>query len=167
MIFLWDFALVFPVSALILCTERAASKPSLQEVKYLYKVCSNSSLFCDDTHTGKINKRSQSVVVYYSVNAIWRSCLFQCMIQIANLVTTCSFYQTLLVFNWKGQKKLGTYLIHSFINVQTVQAVASLIFIKRERTDIRTIFITSVVIVLKIFVQIKRLNVFRLSVPED
>lgn len=78
------------------------------------------------------------------------------MIQIANLVTTCSFYQTLLVFNWKGQKKLGTYLIHSFINVQTVQAVASLIFIKRERTDIRTIFITSVVIVLKIFVQIKR-----------
>lgn len=71
------------------------------------------------------------------------------------------------MFNWKGQKKLGTYLIHSFINVQTVQAVASLIFIKRERTDIRTIFITSVVIVLKIFVQIKRLNVFRLSVPED
>lgn len=92
------------------------------------------------------------------------------MIQIANLVTTCSFYQTLLVFNWKGQKKLGTYLIHSFINVQTVQTVqtvASIIFIKRERTDIRTIFITSVVIVLKIFVQIKRLNVFRLSVPED
>ena len=71
------------------------------------------------------------------------------------------------MFNWKGQKKLGTYLIHSFINVQTVQTVASLIFIKRERTDIRTIFITSVVIVLKIFGQIKRLNVFRLSVPED
>lgn len=130
MIFLWDFALVFPVSALILCTERAASKPSLQEVKYLYKVCSNSSLFCDDTHTGKINKRSQSV--YYSVNAIWRSCLFQCMIQIANLVRTCSFYQTLLVFNWKGQKNLERILFTHLLMYKQFKQLPVL-FLSKEK----------------------------------
>jgi len=48
---------VFPVSALTLCMERVDSKPSLQDVKYLYKVFSYSSLFGDDMYTEKVKQK--------------------------------------------------------------------------------------------------------------